>query len=155
MKRHLLIMAAFLLAAFSQAQVLKLAPRSESATNSSLSAVKKAFTRADGQLWWGYFAGDEYIDYLGTGNAETFDCAIYVPAGHNFVGPSMIKAIRFYLNTASNVSMAKVWISKSLPSSVDNADYVQNVGVSSLVNGANDVELKTPYAVNNSAVYVG
>ena len=155
MKRHLLIMAAFLLAAFSQAQVLKLAPRSESATNSSLSAVKKAFTRADGQLWWGYFAGDEYIDYLGTSNAETFDCAIYVPAGHNFVGPSTIKAIRFYLNTASNVSMAKVWISKSLPSSVDNADYVQNVGVSSLVNGANDVELMTPYAVNNGAVYVG
>lgn len=155
MKRHLLIMAALLLAALSQAQVLKLAPRSESVTNSSSRAVKKAFTRADGQLWWGYFVGDEYIDYLGTGQAETFDCAIYVPAGHNFVGPSMIKGIRFYLSNASNVSMAKVWISKSLPSSVDNADYVQSVGVSSLVNGANDIVLKTPYAVNNAAIYVG
>ena len=155
MKRHLLIMAALFFAAFSQAQVLKLAPRSDSATKSSSSAVKKAFTRADGQLWWGYFVGDENIDYLGTGNAETFDCAIYVPAGHDFVGPSMIKAIRLYLHDASNVSMTKVWISKSLPSSVDKADYVQNVDISSLVNGANDVVLKSPYAVNNAAIYVG
>lgn len=130
MKKHLLIMAALLIAAFSQA-------------------------RADGQLWWGYFAGNEYIDYLGTNKAETFDCAIYVPANHDFVGSSTIKAIRFYLGNASNVSMAKVWISKSLPTSVDNADYVQNVGISSLVNGANDVVLKTPYAVNNAAIYVG
>lgn len=155
MKRHLLIMAALFFAAFSQAQVLKLAPRSESATNSSSSAVKKAFTRADGQLWWGYFAGNEYIEYFGTRGAETFDCAIFVPANHDFVGGSSIKAIRFYLATASNVSMAKVWISKSLPSSVDNADYVQNVNVSSLVDGANDVVLTTPYAVNNAAIYVG
>ena len=111
MKRHLLIMAAFLLAAFSQAQVLKLAPRSESATNSSLSAVKKAFTRADGQLWWGYFAGDEYIDYLGTGNAETFDWAIYVPAGHNFVGPSTIKAIpSLCRHQLIMLTMCRMWV---------------------------------------------
>jgi hypothetical protein len=155
MKRHLLIMVALLLAAFSQAQVFKLAPRSESVSNHSSGIVKEAFTRADGQLWWGYFVGNEYIDYLGTGRAETFDCAIYVPANHDLVGASSIKAIRFYLGNASNVSMAKVWISKSLPTSVDNADYVQNVSVSSLVDGANDIVLKTPYAVNNAAIYVG
>ena len=155
MKKHLLIMAALLMAAFSQGQVFKLAPRSDYSTNPSQGVVKKAFTRANDQLWWGYFVGNEDIGYLGTGKAETFDCAIYVPANHDVVGASSMKAIRFYLGNASNVSKAKVWISKSLPSSVDNADYVQNVDISTLVNGPNDIELKQPYAVNNAAIYVG
>lgn len=112
-------------------------------------------TPAEGQVWWGYYGGNEQKTSLGTGAAETFDCAIYVPANHNIAGPGTIKAIRFYLNTASNVSMAKVWISKELPSAVDNADYVQNVDVSTLKDGANDIELTTPFSINNAAIYIG
>lgn len=114
----------------------------------------KALNPTDSQMWWGYYSNGE-LDYLGTGRAETFDCAIYVPANHKLVGASTIKAVRLYFRTASNVSMAKVWISKDLPSSADNADYVQDVDVSSLSNGFNDIEFSSPYEVQNHAVYVG
>jgi hypothetical protein len=51
--------------------------------------------------------------------------------------------------------MFKVWISKKLPSSADQADYVQEVSVSSLSDGFNDIEFTTPFEVNNQAIYVG
>lgn len=114
----------------------------------------KALEPTDAQMWWGYYS-DGYIDYLGTGDAETFDCAIFVPANHNFVGASTIKAVRLNISSASNLSMFKVWISKKLPSSADQADYVQEVSVSSLSDGFNDIEFTTPFEVNNQAIYVG
>ena len=114
----------------------------------------KALEPTDAQMWWGYYS-DGYIDYLGTGDAETFDCAIFVPAKHSFVGASTIKAVRLNISSASNLSMFKVWISKKLPSSADQADYVQEVSVSSLSDGFNDIEFTTPFEVNNQAIYVG
>lgn len=114
----------------------------------------KALEPTDAQMWWGYYS-DGYIDYLGTGDAETFDCAIFVPAKHSFVGASTIEAVRLNISSASNLSMFKVWISKKLPSSADQADYVQEVSVSSLSDGFNDIEFTTPFEVNNQAIYVG
>lgn len=114
----------------------------------------KALEPTDAQMWWGYYS-DGYIDYLGTGDAETFDCAIFVPAKHSFVGASTIKAVRLNISSASNLSMFKVWISKKLPSSADQADYVQEISVSSLSDGFNDIEFTTPFEVNNQAIYVG
>lgn len=110
----------------------------------------------DGQMWWGYF--NETMGYggVGTGKYETFDAAIYIPAGHSFVGKSTIKAIRIYFDKVSEVSDVKVWISKtSLPDNVSNADYVQDVEMSTLINGANVIELTNPFVVNNEAIYVG
>lgn len=106
------------------------------------------------QMWWGYYAGED-VGGLGTGNAETFNCAIFIPENHKFVGASSIKALRIYVTTASNVSMMKVWISKVLPSSPGAANYMQSVDVASLSNGFNDIELTTPFEVNNQAIYVG
>ena len=120
----------------------------------TLTVCAKALEPTDSQMWWGYYTGND-IDFLGSGNAETFDCAILVPANHNLVGTSTIKAVRFYIPTVSNVSMTKVWISKELPSSADQADYVQEVNVSSMSDGYNDIELTTPFEVNNQAIYVG
>lgn len=114
----------------------------------------KAITPTDSQMWWGYYSSGE-ISFVGTGYAETFDCAIYVPAGHELVGGSTIKAVRLYIPKVSNVSMVKVWISKDQPSEIDNADLVQQVDVASLSDGFNEIELATPYEVNNQAIYVG
>jgi hypothetical protein len=46
-----------------------------------------------------------------------------------------------------------VWISKKQPATLDAADYVQSV--TSLADGANDIELTTPYAIDNQAFYIG
>lgn len=117
--------------------------------------MRAAITPTSTQMWWGYYSPSEEISFLGTGEAETFDCAIFIPAGHELVGGSTIKAVRFYHSKSSNVSSAKVWISKSLPTTIANADYVQDITTRTLVNGANDIQLYTPYPVNNEGVYVG
>lgn len=153
--KKLLMMTALLLAVCAQAQVLKTAPWSQAPKSMKRMVAKKTITPTDDQMWWGYYFGDKGWSFAGTRAAETFDCAIRVPANHEYVGASTIKAIRFYLATASNVSMAKVWISSSLPDNVDYADYVQDVEVSSLENGPNEIILDTPFAVENQAIYVG
>lgn len=131
MKRHVLFLAALMMA-----------------------MCANALTPTDSQMWWGYYSGGS-ISFVGTGNAETFDCAIYVPANHDLVGGSTIKAVRLYIPTVSNVSMVKVWISKDQPLEIDNADFVQNVDVASLSDGFNDIAFITPFEVNNQAIYVG
>ena len=148
------MMTALLLAVCAQAQVLRTAPRNETPKSLNRMALK-AITPTGDQMWWGYYFGDKGWNPVGTGSAGTFDCAIRVPANHKYVGPSTIKAIRFYLSTASNVSMAKVWVSRSLPSDVDAADYVQNVELSSLEDGPNEISLNTPFKVDNQNIYVG
>lgn len=153
--KKLLMLTALLLAVCAQAQVLKVAPESGAVKSMKRMPAKKTITPTDNQMWWGYYFGDKGWSGVGTGKAETFDCAILVPANHELVGASTINAIRFYLFESANVSMAKVWISSSLPNDVDAADYVQSIEVSSLVSGPNEISLNTPYSVNNQAIYVG
>ena len=118
-------------------------------------SLKAEITPTSSQMWWGYFTASDDVTYLSTGSTETFHCAIYVPANHDFVGGSTIKGIRFYLNSKTLITMCKVWVSKTLPASADDADYVQNVSTSQLTSGANDIALTTPYVVNNEGIYIG
>ncbi len=114
------------------------------------------------QLWWGYFnesqaASLPYDGNIGINRAATLGVAIAVPANDEFAGSSTIKAIRFwigddYIYINGDV---KVWISTSLPTSPNNATYVQTVSKSALQKGEIDVELTTPFEVNNQAIYVG
>ena len=144
----------------TKARVWKNSPNSTESNSSKLvgrnvtRAPMPSVTRGGNQMWWGYF--NETMGYggIGTGGYETFDAAIYIPAGHSFVGKSTIKAIRIFFEDASAVSDVKVWISKgSLPETVSNADYIQDVVNAS--SGANDIELTNPFVVNNEAIYVG
>ena len=144
----------------TKARVWKNSPNSTESNSSKLvgrnvtRAPMPSVTRGGNQMWWGYF--NEAMGYggIGTGGYETFDAAIYIPAGHSFVGKSTIKAIRIFFEDASAVSDVKVWISKgSLPETVSNADYIQDVVNAS--SGANDIELTNPFVVNNEAIYVG
>lgn len=56
----------------------------------------------------------------------------------------------------------KIWISKSLPDNINNADYIQSVDQASLNAGdegenmqgmVNDVKLTTPYIIGNNGIY--
>lgn len=111
------------------------------------------------QIWWGYFNESDFEvgdNLIGTGSPMSLMTGIYVPAGHEQLKTSTIKAVRVYLDgsVVPTLSNMKIWISKSLPSKVDDADYVQAT-TEALVGGANDFMLNTPYNIGNEGFYIG
>ena len=139
MKKQLLILAAALLTvAGMQARVI---------------------SAGENQVWWGYFNQDDFntADYtIGTGKAMTLMAGIYIPAGHEQLGTSTIQAVRVYLasDVVSNLSNMKIWISKTLPDKLADADYSQTT-LGNPVAGINDYKLRTPYEVNGEGFYIG
>jgi thiol-disulfide isomerase/thioredoxin len=114
------------------------------------------------QIWWGYFGEKEvsrlpYDGNLGYSQACTIDAAIFIPANHAIAGGGSISAIRVWLGddiSKINGDMT-LWISKTLPDNVSSADYTQKVAKSSISARLNEIQLNTPYAVNNAGIYVG
>ena len=160
MKKQLLVIVALMVATCVNAQVWQkgnreVAPKLQ---NAPAATNRATIEPADGQLWWGYMAESDLAktDGIGVGSPSVpFLAAIYVPANHEQIGDATVKAVRIYVldglgSTMSNVS---VWVSKTLPATIDAADYVQSV--KSLTDGANDITLNTPYVVNNEAFYIG
>ena len=126
-------------------------------------SIKKIDPAAN-QIWWGYQADGEERSAVGISKAETYYAAIYIAPSNTVIAGKTIKAIRFYLRDKANTNNVKIWISKSLPDDISNADYVQNVNQASLNGGdeaedrqgmVNDVELTTPYVVGSDGVYIG
>ena len=116
------------------------------------------------QVWWGYQPENEARSSVGVSKKETYDAAIFVDPSNSIIVGKTIKAIRFYLRDKAHTNNVKVWISKSLPSDINNADYVQNVDQAELNAGdeseeiqgkVNDVALNTPYVVGSNGVYIG
>ncbi|WP_231095338.1 hemin-binding protein [Prevotella intermedia] len=127
-------------------------------------ALIKKIDPAANQIWWGYQADGEERSAVGISKAETYYAAIYIAPSNAVIAGKTIKAIRFYLRDKANTNNVKIWISKSLPDDISNADYVQNVDQASLNGGdeaedrqgmVNDVELTTPYVVGSDGVYIG
>ena len=117
---------------------------------------------AQNSMWWGYIAESEITDptygQFGYSSASTIDVAIYVPANDAFVGGSTITSVRLWLGTdiSKMTGDLKIWIARSsLPTNINNADYLQSVAVNNLSVGMNQITLTTPFAVNNGAIYVG
>ena len=113
-------------------------------------------------FWWGYLtdemiSGLNYNGRLGYSKATPIDAAIYVPANHSIVGNGTIKGLRFWLSDdISKInSDITVWISSTLPSSAQTADYHQVIPKSKVVTRLNEVELTTPFNINNQGFYVG
>jgi thiol-disulfide isomerase/thioredoxin len=157
MKKQFLLLFAIMVAMCSYGQTwkkghLEKAPFKAQLTN------RASIQPSEGQIWWGYMSESDLskVDCIGVGQGNVpFLTGIYVPANHEQVGGSTIKAVRIYVyeglgSTMKNVS---VWISKKQPATLDAADYVQSV--TSLADGANDIELTTPYAIDNQAFYIG
>ena len=159
MKKQFLLLFAMMMAMCSYGQVCKRAAWERAPFKGPLMTNRaSAASSEDEGTWWGYMSESDLdvSDAIGIGSSNIpFLTGIYVPANHGLIGGSTIKAVRVYVkdglgSTMKNVS---VWISRSLPASLGAADYVQSV--SGLADGANDIELTTPFAVNNQAFYIG
>lgn len=114
------------------------------------------------KLWWGYFLESDvsnlsYDGYLGYGSATTIDAGLCIPSEHPIAGKGTIKKVRFWLgdNISAISSDVTLWISKNLPDKISEADYTQVITRSSLTSRLNEIELTTPYNINNEKSYVG
>ena len=132
-------------------------PPAQAALVHKMPAKASTITPADNQMWWGYYSESEYagIGY-GYNQAVTLDAYIYIPAGTDMVSTSSsIKAMRMWLRWSSMITDFKIWISRTVPESINAVDYVQQVQASSLVDGVNEIALETPFMVNGTDLYVG
>lgn len=125
--------------------------------------VNADITPTSSQMWWGYFSESDVDektssqgDY-GYGTAAIIDAAIRVYPNHPIVGNSTIKAVRIWLGSdLKNISgNIRIWISTKLPDNSSMAEYIQEVQLSSLSAGKNDIELSSPYIVNQKEIYIG
>lgn len=116
------------------------------------------------QVWWGYQPENEERNAVGVSKTETYDAALFIAPGNSVIMGKAIKAIRFYLRDKVHTNNVKIWISKSLPDNINNADYIQSVDQASLNAGdegenmqgmVNDVKLTTPYIIGNNGIYIG
>ena len=124
------------------------------------------------QVWWGYFDGnDKNIKGIGQGDyaqaGDTYECAIFIPGNHVMGEGQIVKAIRFYIASAYNMSDFKVWMSKKMPKTADEADIeVKNVDKNQITDGSpdgwtpgydpvNDIAFDKPYAIGPEGVYIG
>lgn len=160
-KRSLLLFAAMIMALCANAQAwsqeVKQNPNPLGFSRAKATAPNRTITPSEGQIWWGYMTESDLSNSttVGVGSPASFLAAIKIPANQENIGGATIKAIRVYIgdDLGSTMSDVKVWVSTSLPATADEADYVQSV--KSVVDGANDIVLNTPYAINNQAIYVG
>ena len=163
MKKFSLLFMAMMMAVCSYGQGFRKAPGEVAPKKSAPAKMpKRTITPTGDQFWWGYFSdanADDlpYDGNLGYGQKTAVDAAIFVPANHSVVGAGTIKALRFWLgDDISKISSdVTVWISKKLPSTVSSADYSQKIAKANLVSRLNEIELTTPYVVNNAGFYVG
>ena len=168
MRKLLFLAFAFVLgiSVYAQTGVFQQDPNREGHTQlfTPHKASIKKIDPAANQIWWGYQADGEERSAVGISKAETYYTAIYIAPSNAVIAGKTIKAIRFYLRDKANTNNVKIWISKSLPDDISNADYVQNVDQASLNGGdeaedrqgmVNDVELTTPYVVGSDGVYIG
>lgn len=119
---------------------------------------------AANQIWWGHYTPGNDRSGLGVQKAETYDLAIQITPDNPVVVGKKIHAVRFYLRDKSGLKDVKVWLSKTLPANVSNAEVVKDLNMADLNAGdegekklgkVNDIKLDAPYNVTNEGVYVG
>lgn len=138
MKKYLLFVAALMLSVCAQARII---------------------TPTGDQIWWGYFNESDFDisdNTVGTGSPMALMAGIYIPDNHEELGTAVVQGMRVYLpsDVVSSLSGMALWISKELPKTLKEADYVEMVS-ESLTANANDFLLKSPYKINNEGFYVG
>ncbi|MBO4722182.1 MAG: hypothetical protein J5629_04530 [Muribaculaceae bacterium] len=145
MKKTVLLLFAIFLAMSSQLQ------------NVSATTI----TPAEGEMWWGYF-GDNDVNAsnfgaFGYDSQADYEAAIRIVKNDPVMGGATIKAVRLWLNatTIPKITSLKIWVSRILRNNAQGVTYVQEVDLSTLTAGANDIALTTPYAINNYNNYVG
>ena len=118
--------------------------------------ANRAIAVGDNQAWWGYVGADDELTLLGTGNAETYHCAIFIPGNHVIAGGKTICGVRFGM-PAKNVKDIKVWLAASRPASITATTTLQMVDVATtdLEQNIAEVALPTAYEIPATGVWVG
>ena len=122
---------------------------------------KNTITPGAGETWWGYFTNNDLnaSNFSGYGvNAQAdYEAAIKILRNDPIMGNATVKAMRLWLNstTIPKITSLKIWVTKNLKLNAEGVLYVQDVDLSTLTAGANDIALNTPYAINNAVTYFG
>ncbi|WP_315509487.1 Omp28-related outer membrane protein [Alloprevotella tannerae] len=151
----------------ADAQVLQRNPMPTWPTVSNSAQAQTPTLKIDpaaNQIWWGHYTPGNDRSGLGVQKAETYDLAIQITPDNPVVVGKKIHAVRFYLRDKSGLKDVKVWLSKTLPANVSNAEVVKDLNMADLNAGdegekklgkVNDIKLDAPYNVTNEGVYVG
>ena len=141
MKKTLLLLIAILLATTTFAQ------------------QRATITPGEGETWWGYFTDNDAnaanFSAYGVNALADYDAAIKIAKNDPVMGNATVKAMRLWLNstTIPKITSLKIWVAKNLLAT--GVLYTQDIDLSTLTAGANDIALNTPFAINNAITYFG
>ena len=120
---------------------------------------KNTITPGAGETWWGYFTDNDAnasnFSAYGVNALADYDAAIKIAKNDPVVGNATVKAMRLWLNstTIPKITSLKIWVAKNLLAT--GVLYTQDIDLSTLTAGANDIALNTPFAINNATTYFG
>ncbi len=143
MKKTLLLLIAILLATTTFAQ------------------QRATITPGEGEAWWGYFTDNDAnasnFSAYGINALANYEAAIKIAKNDPIMGNATVKAMRLWLNstTIPKITSLKIWVTKTLKINAQGVLYVQDVDLSTLTAGANDIALTTPFEINNAVTYFG
>ena len=143
MKKTLLLLFAMLLATTTFAQ------------------QRATITPGAGETWWGYFTDNDAnasnFSAYGVNALANYEAAIKIAKNDPIMGNATVKAMRLWLNstTIPKITSLKIWVTKTLKVNAQGVLYVQDVDLSTLTAGANDIALTTPFEINNAVTYFG
>ena len=147
MRKTVLLLFAMILAMSSFAQ--------------SAMTPKNTITPGAGEAWWGYFTDNDAnaanFSAYGVNALANYEAAIKIVKNDPIMGNATVKAMRIWLNgnTIPKITSLKIWVTKTLKVNAQGVLYVQDVDLSTLTAGANDIALETPFAINNAVTYFG
>ena len=122
---------------------------------------KNTITPGAGETWWGYFTNNDAnaanFSAYGVNATANYEAAIKIVKNDPIMGNATVKAMRLWLNstTIPKITSLKIWVTKNLKLNAEGVLYVQEVDLSTLTAGANDIALNTPFAINNTVTYFG
>lgn len=120
--------------------------------------VKIKFTNGDtgetSGIWWGYFSESDTqsanFTCYGYSGATVLEAAIRILKNDAVMANATVKGMRLWLeeSTISKITNLKIWAtSTALKNNAQGVDYVQEVDLSTLKAGANDIMFTTPYEI--------
>lgn len=122
---------------------------------------KNTITPGAGETWWGYFTDNDAnasnFSAYGVNALANYEAAIKIAKNDPIMGNATVKAMRLWLNstTIPKITSLKIWVTKTLRVNTQGVLYVQDVDLSTLTAGANDIALTTPFEINNAVTYFG
>lgn len=106
------------------------------------------------EMWWGYFTENDAdaSNFHGVGvNAQAnYEAAVRIVKNNPLLSTATIKGVRLWLkgSTIPKITRLRVWAtSTALKNNAVGVDYVEEVDIATLTEGANDIAFTTPYEI--------